>query len=403
VLCDPDDRDVVFVGTALGVWRGQLTFTGDTPDWRWESFSNGLPEAPVHDLSMFRIPGLKLLRAAIQARGVWEVDLSVSPTPTTRTYLRVHPVDTRRVAPTSLDNPFHDRESASYTWHQSPDIMVRPAPLDPFDLPPDPPTPPMAPAFPWTSATVLLPHLLWAFQTALHSRDPVVVPNGRWTPLFEARLVADNPAVGNRITEARWRSTVNEFTAFNAPWDGPEPTEADLAERVVERTILVGPGVTQRFVWGERIRYRVDVLVHRRDLRPAPAADVRVALLRCTLPVPGGPAVFDAFAITDAWKTAVAAFVRGTGPATAIPAPWQVADPAFSVQNPSQPLDARHPRAVSFDLDLTSLPTPNTPSLLLLAVVHAADDELTVGQMTGATVRDLVLNCHHVAAKIVHI
>jgi hypothetical protein len=38
--------------------------------------------------------------------------------------------------------------------------------------------------------------------------------------------------------------------------------------------------------------------------------------------------------------------------------------------------------------------------LLLLAVVHATGDELTVGQMTGGTVRELVLNCHHVAAKI---
>ena len=37
---------------------------------------------------MFQNGGLKLLRAAIQSRGVWEVDLSAAPTATARTYLR---------------------------------------------------------------------------------------------------------------------------------------------------------------------------------------------------------------------------------------------------------------------------------------------------------------------------
>jgi hypothetical protein len=398
VLLDPDDPDVVYVGTALGVWRGHLTFTDETPDWRWESFSNGLPEAPVHDLSIFQNGGLKLLRAAIQARGVWEVDLSAAPTPTARTYLRVHPVDTRRVTPTDLANPFWEGFGDSYSWHESPDIRVRPAPFDPFDLPPDPPA---APPFPWTSATFVEPYTLWVFQMAFHSRDPIVVPDGRWTDLFDARLVADNPAIGSRITEARWRSTVTEFTAFGAPWDGPEPTEADLAERVIERkTNFTEGAVTEEFTSADRIRYRVDVLVHRRDLRPLPPADVRVALLTCPLPAPGGPLAYAAFGIDDPWKAAVAAFLRGTGPATAIPVPWQVADAAFGVRNPSHPLDARLPRAVTFDLDLTSMPGAPAPGLLLLAVVHATGDELTVGQMTGGTVRELVLNCHHVAAKI---
>jgi hypothetical protein len=296
------------------------------------------------------------------------------------------------VLPTDLTNPF--LHGAGYVWHRSPDIMVRP-----LDLPT---APPAVPAFPWTRNNHFT-YDLWQFQMALHGRDPIVVPDGRWTAQFSARLIADNPAVGDQITAQRWRDTVDQFTAFRDPWDGIEPTEADLMERVVEETMSSGEGnVREEYVRGFRIRYRVDVLVHRRDLRPLPPADVRVVLLLCQLPDPDGPVSHAAFAITDAWKAAAAAFVRGEGPATAIPAPWQVADPAFPVQHPRQPVDARLPRAVTFDVDLRSLPAPNTPSVLLLALVHAVGDELTVGQMTGATVRELVLSCHRVAAKILN-
>ena len=72
-------------------------------------FSIGLPEAFVQDLSIHWNPaapngGLKLLRAAIQARGVWEVDISANPASVGKSFLRVHPLDTRRILPTSLTN-----------------------------------------------------------------------------------------------------------------------------------------------------------------------------------------------------------------------------------------------------------------------------------------------------------
>src|SRR4029077_11219727 len=77
---DPDDNSIVYVGTSVGVVRGQLTIGGTpaapTYAWQWSQFMNGLPEAVVQDLSIFKGSGLKLLRAALQARGVWEVDLA---------------------------------------------------------------------------------------------------------------------------------------------------------------------------------------------------------------------------------------------------------------------------------------------------------------------------------------
>jgi hypothetical protein len=36
---------VVYVGIAVGVWRGALTITAGAPAWTWTALANGLPEA----------------------------------------------------------------------------------------------------------------------------------------------------------------------------------------------------------------------------------------------------------------------------------------------------------------------------------------------------------------------
>jgi len=130
VLCDPENPDIVYVGTALGVWKGTINQAGATPTWTWEMFSIGLPEAFVQDLSIHWNPaapngGLKLLRAAIQSRGVWEVDISANPASVGKTYLRVHALDTRQVLPTSLTNLTEETAApAPYPRCLSPDIVV---------------------------------------------------------------------------------------------------------------------------------------------------------------------------------------------------------------------------------------------------------------------------------------
>lgn len=122
VAVHPTDPSVVFVGTSVGVVRGVLAFTAGQPSWTWTTFDNGLPEAAVQDLAPFHDGELTLLRAALQARGVWEVDLA-APVTTPATYLRVYASDTRRRRTTPLTGPATRGEPA-LRYDASPDIVV---------------------------------------------------------------------------------------------------------------------------------------------------------------------------------------------------------------------------------------------------------------------------------------
>ncbi|MEO5588052.1 MAG: hypothetical protein ABIS03_00600 [Gemmatimonadaceae bacterium] len=133
VLCDDKDPDIVYVATAAGVWKGRLTFSNGKPVWGWEPFVNGLPEASVHDLSIFSDSQVRVLRAAIASRGVWEVDL-INANHKARTYLRVHPHDDRRRPTSLMVNP--TRHHSSYRWDASPDVRVRRADKQPANMPP---------------------------------------------------------------------------------------------------------------------------------------------------------------------------------------------------------------------------------------------------------------------------
>ena len=122
VVVDPANRDVVYVGTSVGVWRGTLN---SGPKWDWQVLSNGLPEASVQDLTITIAGGVRLLRAAVTSRGIWELELPSDGTP--RTFVRVHEYDTRRAgAPAVLTDPKHAAPNSALSWHASPDIRVRP-------------------------------------------------------------------------------------------------------------------------------------------------------------------------------------------------------------------------------------------------------------------------------------
>ncbi|MEO6713902.1 MAG: hypothetical protein ABIM89_10785, partial [Mycobacteriales bacterium] len=138
VVVDPADRNKVYVATSVGVVRGTLTIGVDvsgqpTYSWAWEQLMNGLPEAAVQDLSIHRFtppnepgrPGVpvRLLRAALQSRGVWELDLAnVVSAP--RTYLRLYNTDSRRRVPTPISGPTVDGEPHPPRWDASPDIVI---------------------------------------------------------------------------------------------------------------------------------------------------------------------------------------------------------------------------------------------------------------------------------------
>ncbi len=402
VVVDPANSSVVFVGTAIGVWRGEQSFESTnppTPRWIFRPYSNGLPEAAVQDLSYFfpsadvLHPGPKLLRAAIQSRGVWEVDQGTPAGPLKRTYLRVHPTDARRAAVTTRVIPVQI-PLPQWRLHASPDVRIRQAPLDPAEVAPAPPA-----SLPWAGAANDR-SMLWVFQTALHHIDPLCRPDGNWSAQFAARLTLynNNPATGahegNRITAARWTDVVRAPHVFADPWDGNSPTEADLLELVVEplqsTTLIIGPPATPLMA---RRKLKVDVLVHHRDSRPVAAGDVRVALLRRPLAQLNTEPVI---ALGADWKDRVALLMSGGVPPP-LPDSWEIADP-IRTRQPGDSVDARTPRAVTFDVDFTG--TPPRTGWLLLAVVHSVPDPVSAASLAGNNVTDLVLNCHQVAGRI---
>lgn len=126
VVVHPDDPNIVFVGGSAGVWRGVLSFSGDTPSWNWTGELNGLPQAVVQDLVIFREGDLRLLRAALESRGIWELNISDSSTSVGNTYLRVTNLDTRQaeIDAAPIDPLSSTSPPATFTLDMSPDIYV---------------------------------------------------------------------------------------------------------------------------------------------------------------------------------------------------------------------------------------------------------------------------------------
>lgn len=392
VVCDPDDSDLVYVGTAIGVFRGELSFTDGTPSWSWTYLANGLPEATVHDLAFFNHAGVKLLRAALQARGVWELDLSTTPASTRRTYVRAHPYDMRRITPAVLDDAVQGR-GATYPWNRSPDLVCRRSEAAAAS----PAAPPRPRSLPWRNAARDA-FDLWVFQTALRAANqPLVVANGQWTPGFAAALRAFRVANGMSdraiVDGATWDAVVTGERAFSDPWGDDEPTEADIHELIVERRESAGTG---EFVTTTPAPHRVHVCVHHAHTRPAAAADVRVIVLRRPLADAEQTDAGADVPLNDAWRSGVVDRLAGTN--TALAEGWEQVG---VVTHPDGPVDARTSRVVTFDLDLSAANVGDR--FLLLTVVSAVPDPADAGALAGATVRDLVLGSRHVAARSIRV
>jgi hypothetical protein len=367
VVVDPLLTNDVYVATAVGVWKG--TFDQSGPAWSWQVFSNGLPEAAVHDLTIFRSGGVRLLRAAVAARGVWEVDL-VSPA-APQTFVRVHTYDTRRHATVTLTDPAQAVPNTALSWHASPDVRVRPARGS---------RPPKPTGLPWVGNSPDA-YALWVFQTALHGRpDLLCRPTSQWTPLFDARLRAATGG-SNRITRTLWNTIVGSGSSFpNAyadPWDGAQPTEADLLELITDLPLPVGSAGSMAI---RRVRARVDVLVHHRHLTPVNAADVKVTL---TMRKVTGTQPLAWSVLAGGWAAPVQTFLRTGGAAPALPDGWTFADAATPVRSPSASIDARLPRSVTFEVDLRGFDAGDR--ILLVAVVHSTPDPVTLPNQTLET------------------
>ena len=388
VVVDKTDRNTVYVGTAVGVWRG--VFDPGATTWNWFSMNNGLPEAAVQDLALHdeTATGQRLLQAAIQARGIWEVDLA-QPALGARTMLRVHAWDTRRQNPTPLTDPKQAIPNALLSWHASPDVRVRPRR---GSRPPAPTAP-----FPWIGASPDA-YGLWVFQTALHVRntgDPLVKPDGKWTPLFDARLRAAN-GNSNRITQNVWNTIVGQGASFpdayGEPWNGSEPSEADLFELIVDRPPPGGSPVSLAI---GRVHAKVDVQIHHRSGIAAEANTVRATLLRRDVTGTADPAWA---ALAAAWTGPVQTLLRSGGATPALADGWSFADSGQAVRSPAGPVDARLSRTVTFDVDFSTAAAATR--VLLVAVVHSDVDQVT---LAGATLQAVVLGNRFVALRSVEV
>ena len=395
VAIDPDDSHVVYVGTAIGVHRGTNIGTVAAPVWTWSRLFNGLPEAPVQDLSIFAAgtPRLRLLRAAIESRGVWEVDLDHPAVPTT--YLRVHRYDSRRQLPTPLAEPvvncgYHDPDrliGGGFEWFKSPDLTFRPAPRPAtvaFSGPP-----------PVTDSSSV-----WAFSTALHRVDPAVRATDQVDDQLRAaidRFRAANALAGaaGTIDQPLWNAVVTPAATFTDPWSFPAPvgeaTEADLDELVFPHRAR--PPLGDSLDAGPT---RIDVLVHHRHPVPVAGADVSVTVLMLAVAVADSTnaGAWAALPIPALLKQGIVDVLHGS--ATAVPGPWVVADTTHPVLHPTGTLEARTPRSVTFEVDLS---TQLGTRMLFLAAVRSSADDVQVANLTGATLQDLVLGCHSVAVR----
>lgn len=388
---DPGAPGTVYVGTTVGVWRGVRTVAGGVPDWTWSPLVNGLPEAPVEDLTIFDDGSVRLLRAAINSRGVWEMRLGGDARDLT--YLRVHEDDMRHHATSVLVNRtlVGDR-----SWHASPDIRPR--------LVTAAVTPPTA-ASPWTFATPPPADRLRRFQAACRSRfaDPRLRANGLWDRYFD-ELLRDNgaPVVGGNVTvDVPFYAGVMVPPHDAAdPWPTAAPTEADLHDLL--------PPLPEGTLGSASMSvppapHRVDVVVHRRGLDPVAGTAVRVTLLQWKDPdwLPWNRARPND---TSTWFTDPVPFVAAVGEvldgATGVPSSslgdgWSFVGTSAATRRRTPPgtLDDLTSGVVTFDLDLTG---EDQDTVVLLVAVLRADGPTG---LAATPLRTLTLGDPHVAVR----
>lgn len=126
IVVDPNNHTHLYVGTDIGVWRSTDSGT------RWETFSNGLPDAGVTDLLLHN-PS-RLLRAATFGRGVYEFALDRNNVQGYELYVRDTQLDQGRVdTEEDKDDPTRQGEQVRY-W-DAPDIKLDTLEAGNFQLP----------------------------------------------------------------------------------------------------------------------------------------------------------------------------------------------------------------------------------------------------------------------------
>jgi hypothetical protein len=421
-VVDPAKPLEVYVGTVTGVWHGVRAAGTTNIAWGPTPFVNGLPQAAVQDLTIHFDPANptpRLLRAAVQSRGVWEVDLAANEP--VRTYLRTHQYDDRRRLPTPLADPRAAVPPAPapapvLRADSSPDITVRPrsgAGIAPtWQLGAAKMTAANAPTY-----------QLWTFQTAFRWRYPSVLATGSWSRSFEQlvrlqRTISTPGSPGAFIDKALWDAVVatridpvtglvsanagDPLAVYQPPWRTPTAmaagaTEIDLVECVVP------PGAPAGVWTVHREPSTVEVLLHHRDTRPMLGGESHAVLLWRSDPAAAvllGLGAADI--VTFLGQSAL------TGNVAAAPGGWNLAGPASGAAALSlgTGLDARIPRALPFDVDLSGI---NAGDFVLFAAVAWSDKDKAVlvpslpGPPAVPTIVDLARGWPYLALRLVQV
>jgi hypothetical protein len=149
-------------------------------------------------------------------------------------------------------------------------------------------------------------------------------------------------------------------------------------------------------------------MVHHRHTNPVPAADVKVVVLKRRITAAEGDG--GGIALSAAWKNALVNLLLN-GQNGTLDDHWRIASAAETanpaanaiavadIRNPAAPVEARMPRAATFQLNLSG--APDGQRYLLLAVMSSARDPLRIEELAGATVADVVLGSRHACARMV--
>ena len=397
VVCDPANPDRVYVGTTVGVWRGlRILSDGEPPKWpTWDALVNGLPEAAVEDLTLFDSGGVRLLRAAIAARGIWELQLD--PPLTELSYVRAHDDDQRR-RPRALETK---RDGSS---------------------------PPLLARQPGCAATADAGRDPEADHAAVDDDRPARRPRGPPPLPGGAPLADERPALPRH-------RTLGPLLRGGAP---RARRDADRRQqRLHHRREPLGhgdgrPGRDRGAVGGGRpergrplravaelhegepgaascslppAQLKVDVVVHRRSLAPIDGNDVRVTLLQWIDPRASHRAKYDDpttwFSGDVPWTTAVNDVLNSSGGTTSATfgAGWAFVGSGAKRRKTlaGQTLDPLRSGVVTFDIDLRHA---RSDLLLLLVAVIRQGASLA---LAPASLQDLALTSPNVAVRSVRV